>query len=429
MAADENSGLRVDAPLVVNYQPKDATPEDSWVSRSINESITDAMERAPMGSFYEIVYAALARRMKAVLDQDSPIGALLTQSFVPSAVNFRALNAGFFVGGGAPAPLSTPNSGAGSGSYHSRIWGTAPDERIPSTVIEPSAAAQAPYAVGQSPATANQGLLIAKIFWDLQSHLPTVLLNVTAKNYVPVGVGGSAVSKRFHKNGQTVTELCYRVNFSVDAVIVAEDDEAASNLQAIVEATFGTLRDHVENGAVIQGRTWQLVLPVRLTPSTITEIEAPWANGDDKGSKLYTTSVGLEDMTFECISWVARSVALLTADDLDAAGAFDPPSISVYGERGSFEEPIQMRLGVPQRLVVNGAPVTSDLAVSQRTKVLELRKPYQTTGTYEVIPRRIGEAVIYLYDVGMTVPVMSADLPAGRIGAPLVQRKVVVTAV
>ena len=406
--------------------PEQKAPSGSWVSRPVAEDISEAMERAPMGAVYEIAYAALARRLKRVLDPTSPAGHLLTHSLVNSAVNFRAINPGF-IASAVRHPATPPDSGAGAGAYHSKVWGQSPDQRLPTT--DPLPVDQVPYAVGQDPNPAqNRGLLIAKLFYDLQHHLPCVLFNVVSKTYVPVGVGGSSVTRRYRDGGLNITELSYKVMLTVEATVVTEDDESTSALQAITEAAFGTLRDQIDNGATIGGRSWQLLLPVRLSPSNINEVDAPWSQGDDKGSKLYTASVSLDDMMFECFSYVAKPVTGQFTDNLEAAGAGLPASIQLPNDPDPTG-PMQLRLGMPQRLVVTGSTVMCDLAVSQTKRVVDLRRPYDGRGVYEVIPRRTGEATIYLYDTGSTVPAMTSTPSAGRVGLPLVERKVVVSAV
>lgn len=406
---------------------ENSTPSTSWTTKAVSESITDAMNKAPMGALAEIVYAVLARRMKMLLDPASPLGSLLPSSFVHTAVQFRALNPNPLSESGR-LPAVMPNQGSGVGSYQSKVWGPNKDERLPHTVPIPTE--QVPYAMGQNAGSMpNAGLLIAKLYADLQSHVPVVLFNISNKNYVPMNIGGQSTSRRFWQDGKVVTELVYRATMTVEASLVTGDDEAAANLQAIVEATFGTLRDHVGTGAMVSGPSWQLTMPTRLTPSAITEVDAPWAQGDDKGAKLYTSTVTLEDMSFECISYIGKPVTLLLSDDPIAAGAGQPASLSVPGESGSPTSTLRLQLGVPQRLIVTGAPLTADVSVSQSKRVLELRQPSQTTGIYEIIPRRTGEATLRLYDTGMTVNSQLVDRPTARTGEPLVERKVIVTAV
>ena len=421
MVADSS---RVVSTSPVQVTMENSTPDNAWTTRPIAESITDAMNNAPMGAMAEIVYAVLAQRMKMLLDPNSPLGALLPSSFVSTAIQFRALN---------PSPLAErvpavqSNQGAGINAYQSKLWGPNPEERLPHTTPMPTE--QVPYAMGQNPGSLpNAGLLIAKLFADLESHIPVVLFNITAKNYVPMNVGGSSTSRRFWQNGKTVTELVYRVTLTVEASLVTSDDESASNLQSIVEATFGTLRDHVGTGALVSGRTWQLSLPNNLTPSSITEVDAPWAQGDDKGAKLYTSTIGLEDMAFECVMYVGKPNSILLSKDTVDAGALSAPGFSIPGETGNSTNPIRLKLGVPQKLIVNGAPLTADVAVSQSKRVVELRHP-STAGVWEIVPRRTGEAILRLYDTGMTVSAQLDDRPTARTGAPLFERKVIVTAV
>ena len=387
------------------------------------------MEAAPLGWLYDITYAVLARRLKKLLNPDSPVYQILSKNLVNTAINFRALNPNY-----ANTPIRSPalvgDHGAGSGAYASAVWTQNQNQVMPAT--SPLPTTDAAYAVGQDPqGEANKGLLIAKLFWDLQNHLPCVLFNVVSKTYVPVGVGGSAVSKRFFHEGKVVTELAYKATLTVEATVVAGDEPAAASLQAIVEAAFGPLRDHVDFGAAISGRLWQLMLPVRLTPSNLNETDAPWAQGDDKGSKLYTTTIGLEDIMFECISYVGRPLSLMTTSDPEGAQAAggDTPGIRLPNETGSPTEPMMLKLGVPSRLIVTGAPMQSEITVNQKKRVIEIRRPYQGSGLYEVVPKRTGEATIFLFDTGMSVSTQTSEATTARTGAPLVQRKVVVTAV
>jgi len=422
-----------DSSRVTNFGPaeqvtlENSTPDSAWSTRPIAESITDAMNKAPMGALAEITYAVLARRMKMLLDPSSPLGSILPSSFVHTAVQFRALNPNPISETGR-VPAAMANQGSGTAGYQAKVWGPNKEERLPHTV--PMPVEQVPYAMGQNAGSLpNAGLLIAKLYADLQSHVPVVLFNITNKNYVPMNIGGQSTSRRFWQNGKVVTELVYRATMTVEASLVTNDDESAANLQAVVEATFGTLRDHIGTGAMVSGSSWQLTLPTRLTPSSINEVDAPWSQGDDKGAKLYTSTVTLEDMSFECVCYVGKAMTMLLSDDLIAAGAGEPTSLSVPGESGDLSLPLRLRLGAPQRLIVTGAPLTADVTVSQSKRVLEIRQPSQTTGVYEVIPRRTGEATIRLYDTGMTVNSQLVDTPTARTGAPLVERKVIVTAV
>lgn len=415
----------VSSGLTINIDEQDASPQDAWLSKPVAENITEAMDNAPLGALYEIVYAVLAQRLKSVLDANSPLSQLLSKTLVQT-VQFRAVNPSYSAQAQAQ-PVAQGNRGAGSGSYHSKLWGPSPDERLPSTA--PADTPELAYAMGQDPGTEpNKGLLISKLFADLKQHLPLVLFNITAKNYIPIGIGGSSVGKRFWQNGKVISEIVYRAQISVEALAITSDDDATSRLQAIVEACFGPLRDQIGTGSSVNGRSWQLTLPTRLTPSGISEVEAPWSMGDDKGAKLYTAVVGLEDMSFECVTYVAKPVALALSLDPDAGGSGQTPSIALASETGDLTQPMRLRLGQPQRLVITGMPVTADLAVSQSKRVIEVRKPNQG-GVYEVIPRRTGEAILRVYDTHMTVSAQLPDTPVGKTESPLFERKVIVTAV
>jgi hypothetical protein len=399
-------------------------PDNVFLSKPVAESITDAMNNAPMGAMAEIVYASLAARLKCLLDPSGLLG-LMASSFVHTAVQFRAVNPGFRAPG-APVPSVMANQGPG-GRY-ARIWGPHRDERLPHTV--PLSTEEVPYAMGQDPGELpNQGLVVEKLFADLQNHLPVVMFNITSKNNVPMAIGGSAVTGQYWHNGKTVTQLGYRVILTVEATLVTNDDESAANLQAIVEAAFGTLRDQVSSGALISGRSWELTLPTKLSPSSIAEVDAPWSAGDDKGAKLYTSTIGLEDMTFECVMYVSRPVNLRLSQDLESAGAYGAVNITVPGENTATTEPLRLKLGAVSKLIVNGMNLTTDVAVSQNKRVVELRKPNQGSGTYEIVARRTGEAVLRLYDTGMTVNSQSTNPLPSVTGEPLFERKVIVTAV
>lgn len=426
MATDEaiDTSRKVTEPLAFDVTLTNSTPEGSWVSRPIAESVTESMEKAPLGALYELTYAALGSRLRKLLDPNGPLSGLLTGTLVATAINFRALNPNFGTGGGR-IPTVPPNSGAGSNSYASRIWGPQKDERMPMPM--PLGTATPTYAIDQNPITEqNKGLLIAKLFADLQHHLPCVLFNITSKTYVPIGIGGSSVSKRFYQDGKVISELAYKAMISVEATAVTEDDESTSNLQAIIEACFGTLRDQVAFGSAVSGKSWQLMMPIKLSPSNITEVDAPWSQGDDKGAKLYTATVGLDEMMFECFTYVGKPMAPLLSRDVADAGTSGPASISLAVGDDDLSGPLRLRLGQAQRLTVTNGPVSADLAISQTKRVVELRQPYQG-GVYQIIPRRTGEATLYLYDTQMTIA--SSESPTARVGAPLAQRKVVVSAV
>ena len=426
MASDDAMLGKVDQALNYNVELGDTTPEGAWVTREIAGSVSEKIDRAPVGALYELVYAVLASRLREVLSPDNNLSGLMIDQLVHTAVNFRSLNPNFFAGGGR-VPTTPPNSGAGSGAYHSALWGPAHDERLPNAAPLPTT--DHTLAAGQDATPMqNRGLLIAKLFTDLQQHLPVVLFNITSKTYQPIGIGGSSASRRFYKDGQVITELAYRAIISVEATAVAEDDEAASNLQAIVEMAFGTLRDHVGSGSSVSGKSWQIMMPMQVSPSPITETEAPWAQGDDKGGKLYIGTVGLDNMSFESVSYIGKPVTLhlTTPPDLSFNGQ---AHLALASGDPDPDGPIHMKLGKKERLVLTNAPLTSDLVVSQSKRVVELRKPYHGSGVYEIIPRRTGEATLVLYDTGMTLSAMSNEPPTARVGEPLVQRKVVVTAV
>lgn len=423
MSDDEAiASAKVSDVLNVNVDLTDTPPTNAWVSRPVSQSVNEAMERAPLGAMHEITYAALSRRLKDLLSTDLS----LVSSVVHTAVNFRALNPNFGTGGGY-IPTIPPNYGAGAHAYQSAIFAPNKDERLPSTAPDPTNAHV--YAEGQNPnQLQDKGLLIAKLFADLEHHLPVVLFNLTSESQQPFGVGGSAATKRFYRNGQVISELGYRAMLSVEATAVCEDDESAANLQGIIKAAFSVLRDQIGTGATVSGRSWQLTLPTTLSPSPVTELDAPWSQGDDKGGKLYTATVGLENMMFECFTYVGKPVGPLISEDTSYE-TDGPASITLASGDTSPSDPMRLRLGVPQRLILANAPVTSDLSVSQLKRVVDIRKPYQGSGVYEIIPRRTGEATLFLYDTPMTVSATTSEKPAGRLGSPLAERKVVVTAV
>ena len=426
MAADEATlSTKVDGNLHVDVDFRNSTPDGAWVTKPVPDSISEKMEEAPMGAVYEITYAVLAKRLRDVLNPSNQTNNPLIDSLVHTAINFRSLNPNFFTGGGR-VPTIPPNSGAGAGAYHSSIWGVNKDERLPQTL--PQENVDHSYAPSQDPTPIqSKGLLIAKLFADLEHHLPLVLFNVTAKQYVPMGIGGTSDTKRFFKDNKVVTELGYKVILSVEATAVTEDDESTSNLQGIIEAVFGTLRNHVGSGAAIAGKSWQLMMPTQVSPGTITDTDAPWSQGDDKGGKLYLAKVGLENIMFEAYSYIARPVTALFTDGPESFS--EVPTIALAVGDTDPDGPIRLKLGQKQRLVISNSPITSDIAISQSKKVVEIKRPWQGHGTYEIIPRRTGEATLVLYDTGMTVSVTGDSQTSARVGQPLAQRTVVVTAV
>jgi len=403
----------------------DAFPADHRVTVPIAENITEAMENAPLGSLYDIVYAALARRLKKVLEPESSLGGLMSRTFV-STVQFRAVNPSY------SNELSNSNAAAasnsGAGSYRSKVWGPSPNEKIPFTLPDP--VATVPYAMGADPGSEqNKGLFVAKLYADLQQHLPLVLFNVTAKEYVPIGIGGSSYGRRYWQGGNVITEVVYRANLTVEATCTTESDSDTSRLQSLVEATFGPMRDHIDTGAVVNGRTWQLCLPLTLSPSAITETDAPWSQGDDKGAKLYTATVELMNLSFECVTTISKPMRLQISDNAVEAGSMDAASFSIPGETGDFTAPLRLKLGQKQRLIVNGMPITADIAISQSKRVIELRLPRDNNGTYEIVPKRTGEAILRVYDTHMSTSLSNPNPPVGRVASPLFERRVVVTAV
>jgi hypothetical protein len=384
------------------------------------------MEAAPVGAMHEIVYAVLAKRLKRLLTADSPLQALLAQNLVHTAINFRALNPGFFASPGGHTPTTPPNTGAQPGDYHSKIWGPTHDERIPHT--DPAPTASVPYSIPQDPQNEqNKGLLIAKLFADLQHHIPLVLFNISDEDYIATGVGGDAVVRKAYRNGMALTTLGYMRGLTVEATIVAGDQTAASELKAIVESCFGLLRDQVDSGASVVGRSWALNLPTSLGLSQIQEVDAPWSMGDDKGAKIYTSVITLNNLVFECYATIGREVSLAVSFPVD-----DVPAISL-DQDSDPTKPIQLKLGVPVRLRASGMPITAQVMVSQTKRVIEVQNPLVSgTGYFEVIPRRVGEADILLVDTGSSAPLGIGTAGAsgrGVTSGALTTRHVVVTAV
>jgi hypothetical protein len=373
------------------------------------------MERAPLGSMYEIVYAVLTQRLKALLDDQSPVGGLLSEGILPQAVNFRALNTGVI-----PPPAHTSN--VGTGSMRSTLFSPSPDERIPSPMPLPTGSV--PYAVGRDPGVeANKGLLITRIFADVQSHLPLVMFSITGKTNVPMSVGGKSVTRKFSHNGQAVYELGYVSAITAEAIIVTGDETSTANLQMVVESAFSLLRDHIGTGAVTGGRSWQMVLPSRVTPSTISEMDAPWSQGDDKGGKIYTATVGLEDIRFEAYSYIAKNNRPQVVDAPIDTG--DTISIKKVGE-GSDSAPLQLVIGQKTPVVVTGMSLRMMLSVSQTKRVVDL---VFESGRYFLVAKRSGSAALLVYGTGMSSPLGNNVSVAGRADEPLYQRVVTVSAV
>ncbi len=395
--------------------------DDAWITKRTPESITDAMNQAPMGSVYEITYAVLSNRMRQLLTEGK--GLNLAKSFVYDALNFRSLNANFYQGGDRH-PTVASNAGAGAGQYASKLWGNNHDERLPQTL--PKGTSVHTYGTGQDPTPLqNKGTLIAKLYQDLESHLPLVLFNVTSKETPPIGIGGASNSRSFYKDGTTVTEIAYKADLEVEVLVFTEDDHSTSHLQALVETAFGMLRDHIGSGSEITGPSWSLTMPTKLVPSPISSFDAPWANGDEKGSKLYSATINLSGLKFEAFTYVGKRVKLRLSEG--GAGS-EELSMSVPGQDDPTQ-PIRMVIGQPQRLTISGAPLDADVLVSDGHRVLKLRKPYTGTGFYELLPRRTGEATLKLYPTGMILDITDSTLPSGRAQEPLLTRKVVVSAV
>lgn len=422
--SDDNTSVDLEGANLNRLKLEDnSSIQPTWVLKSPSENITEAMERAPLGAMLDIVYASLTRRVKDLLTPEHPMHEVLCHGLVATAVNFKVINPGYAQ---APKrnPVATGDQGAGHGSYHSTLWGPNKDERLPHTLPQPTA--EQPFSAGMQPQIeANKGLQVAKLFHDLQHHIPCVLFNVVNVENTPLGVGGSAVTRKIRVDGKTVTEVGYRSSLTVEASVVTEDDNSTSNLQAIISACFGMLRDQMKGGALITGKSWQLSLSGRIMPSAITDVEAPWSQGDSK-MKLYTCTVGLEDIAFECFTWIGKPVDLqLTGDPSDAGEVL---AISVAGETSS-DGPIEVKLGQTSRLILSGMSLTDEVVVSQAKKIVELRKPHQGSGYYEIVGRRVGEASLVVYDSGSVSNVMSPTTPLGWTSGPLVQRKVVVSPV
>ena len=399
----------------VNMDPQwDVSPNKMVVSRSVSESISETMDRSPLGSMYEIVYAVFTQRLKSLLDPDSPVSNMI-HGIIPQAVNFRALNTNVI-------PTAAPaNSGVGSMSRMSKIWGTQPDERLPTTL--PMENGSIPYNMGQNPALeANKGLLIARIFADLENHLPCVLFNVTSKTNVPMGVGGSSVVKKFLHNGLAVSQLGYTSTLTVEATVVTGGETDTANLQMIVEAAFSVLRDQVSTGAIASGKSWQLTMPTRVTPSTITETDMPWNQGDDKGGKLYIATVGLEDIRFECYQLVARNNRPQITNAPSTGG--DVLSITRNGEGPTGD--MNMVLGEKNQLRITGLPLNGYVTVSQTKKVVDLSFE---GGRYVLSARRTGSATLLVYATPTALSLGVGAVPGGAASEPIYQREVVVSAV
>lgn len=416
--------VTADIPLATEFKIADSRPEGLWITRPIAEDVSDAMEQAPIGHMEEIVYAVVTKRLKQLLDGESPLSELLSHGFVPASINFRSLNSTYLNNQGR-TPASVPNTGAGSGGYHAKIWGPNHDQRLPHTI--PLESSEPPFAIGQNPEPEqNKGLLIAKLFEDLQHHLPCVLFNIVSKTYVPMGIGGGSVTRKFMRGGQSITEIGQKHTLNLEALVVSADHQSTATLQIIVETAFGALRDQIGSRGVVSGNRWQLTLPVQVAPDSINETDAPWSQGDDKGAKIYTGAVQLLDLSYEAFGYVGRTAApAITASTTDAVAAFRTAAEYASGVSPSTTEPIRLRLGESTRLVVTGEPMSGEVQISQDKRILGLNR---AAGVYELVARRVGEATLWLYDTGFTLPL--AEPTATGAGDPVVltSRHVVVTA-
>jgi hypothetical protein len=380
-----------------SFTPGKTVPTDNFISKPVPETISEAMDAAPLGFMYDLVYAALGRRLKSALSKDSKLAKLMEGTFINVAVNFRALNPDF---GNTrqqpPPPTATPKSA---------VWGPNKDERLPHTAALP---------ITQGPSVAMPGsdyttsVLIAKLFHDLRAHIPLVLFNVSSKVINPTALGGGGANKRFFdSDGNVVTQYVYSSKLTVEVIAITYDDTSTGNLLTCIEACFGTFRDAIDNGAYVQGKSWNMVLPIRYSVSGITDTEAPWSSGDSKDGKIYTATVTLEDILFECVAHATQPLDMRIASlPSDATTVIRLPSESAAGT-----DPISLRLNAgPTRLVVGPLPLNSAVLLDNPGKrVADLIQPMSSSsGLFEILPRRVGECEI---KVVRTSSPVSLDVP------------------
>jgi hypothetical protein len=396
-----------------NTKFQNSEPDTYWVSRPVAESITQAMEAQPLGAMHQIIYASLSSKLKSILTPSNPLFDLFSSTFVNTAINFRALNPQMNYPERVPA---LPPSSA----QQTQVWGMPHDPRLPNSL--PEGVANVSFAPGQNPQTEqNQGLLVAKLFSDLQSHIPLVLMNISERRVAPQSIGGGAITGRKFKDGKAVTELSYVCFVSVTMTAVTGDDQATNELQSIIESCFSTLRD--STGSMVYGRKWQLTMPTSVATETITEVDMPGSGGQTKNNKLYVGTVTLQNLLFDCVSYIERPAQLEVS--ANPVGGYTP-NIQLVGESSSTG-PMQMLLGKPQQLVVGGLKMSETLVVSQTKGVIELQKTLG--GFWRILPKRTGEATICVYDTGSYLPVNFTGMPPGAAEAATYTRKVVVTAV
>lgn len=375
-------------------------------SRPVAESVTEVMERNPIGFVNDIVYAALAKRLRDAMDPMSAIGLA-----IPSVVNFRA----FTQGGRQPA------TAAGVSPRRAGLWGEHHDERLP--FMPPAEVPLSPGIAGEDNGAANQGLVVAHLFTDLQAHVPLVLFNISSRQNVAANVGGDMFQHEERRGNVMVSTYGQTLMLTVEALVVAADDSSAGQLLACVDACFSLFRHQIGTGHTIAGPSWRLHMPTMVATSSIDKQEAPWANGDDKGGDIYTSVATLENVLFEgFVSYEQAIDFSLPSFSDEPAG---DPSISVNNDQ---TEDIVMRLGETRRVTVNNAPVASELLVSQKKRIIDL-KPPGAIPSYMITARRTGEAVLALW--ATSGPTLVTDGPTNEIigNAPLTQRRIIVTAV
>lgn len=369
------------------------TPEDAQVRRplgvirSIPESVSDAMNAAPLGSMYDILYSSLCRRLKDGLTEGTLLNQLLQTTLVSSAVNFRAVAPGF---GTSTRPTQQPRADGTGVSPQTQGWGRNKTNQLPVTL--PLDETQTPL----SDPSPNDGVLIAKLVANLQHLIPCVLFNVTSKISKPVNVGGgSATSKYFDGEGNIVTQYTSHYAINVDLLVVTQDETAAGNLQALVEGVFGVYRDLAGDGAYISGNSWSIVLPSRLpVTSPITEVDSPWAQSDTKNSKLYTSTVTLEEVYFECSMFTKQSIKMDVPVVLRGAVTIRAPRDNTVDP--GADQPLTLRIGGPAvpleitNLEFRDA-VLLDLRASNGKNIVRLLHPKESrSGLYELLAMRQG---------------------------------------
>ena len=389
----------------VVLQGEPANPIQTGILRSVASTPSQQIEDNPLGFSSDIIYSALVNRLTEALTEDTNLHTIVARSLVGQIVNFQALAV-------QPTVGIRPNRSDGTGAdADSNVWSRNKSSVLPTTSMLP---------MTETTLTALNGpdrqVMVVKMLADVGQHLPCVLLNITRREAKPVGIGGNALTgRRYDQRGNAVSEYTYLADVDVELTILTGDESSTAALQACVEAVFGTYRDlGGATGAKISGRRWSVTLSASVPQTApILELDRPWSQNDGKTSKMYSTTVTLADISFECTANIIHESASLASFVSKQAA----PTLSAVGLRDTT---LSLQIGQRTVLTINGMIVgdTPRLSLQSKTRrpPVRIETPSQTrSGKYEIVAMAEGTVELQIVRQGtLAWSALSAGFDSNR---------------